>query len=170
MNIKNLLVWCIFLGLLSGIIFVGYLLFNNDTYEVKFDVMGGSTVDAIEIKSDKTLNELPTTTKKGYEFAGWYESDEPFNVDIPITKDITLNAKWILKEDKEYTLKFDSLGGNDINDIKIKENTILSDIPEPIKEGYTFKGWFYHNKEFDFTKPITDNYILIAKWSKSIDE
>jgi len=38
------------------------------------------------------------------------------------------------------------------------------------KDGYTFLGWYYDNEEFDFSKPITEDITLEAKWTLSYDD
>lgn len=35
----------------------------------------------------------------------------------------------------------------------------------PTKEGYTFAGWYNGAEKYDFTKPVTDNLTLTAKWT-----
>ena len=37
-------------------------------------------------------------------------------------------------------------------------------VPEPIKENYTFAGWYNGGKEFDFTTVPTGDVTLTAKW------
>lgn len=36
---------------------------------------------------------------------------------------------------------------------------------KPTKEGYTFAGWYNGTEKYDFTKPVTDNLTLTAKWT-----
>ena len=38
-------------------------------------------------------------------------------------------------------------------------------VPEPIKENYTFAGWYNGDKEFDFTTVPTGDVTLTAKWN-----
>lgn len=38
-------------------------------------------------------------------------------------------------------------------------------VPEPTKENYTFAGWYNGNEKFDFTKPITGDTTVYAKWT-----
>ena len=47
-----------------------------------------------------------------------------------------------------------------------RKDEILENYPTPMKIGFTFKGWYYHNKEFNFAKPITKDMTFIAKWIK----
>ena len=107
--------------------------------------------------------------RNGYVFAGWYYDSaltkkvETENTgDIKVSKkydksnchigykNVTLYPKWIeknvCKEEKNLTISFDTLGGSNIEDIKItsKEFTVFKINPEiPTKENYTFVGWYY---------------------------
>ena len=107
--------------------------------------------------------------RNGYVFAGWYYDSaltkkvETKNTsDIKVSKkydknnchigykNVTLYPKWIeknvCKEEKTLTISFDTLGGSNIEDIKItsKEFTVFKIDPEiPTKENYTFVGWYY---------------------------
>ena len=107
--------------------------------------------------------------RNGYVFAGWYYDSaltkkvETENTsDIKVSKkydknnchigykNVTLYPKWIeknvCKEEKTLTISFDTLGGSNIEDIKItsKEFTVFKINPEiPTKENYTFVGWYY---------------------------
>ena len=40
-------------------------------------------------------------------------------------------------------------------------------VPEPIKENYTFAGWYNGNEKFDFTTVPTGDVTLTATWEKS---
>ena len=49
---------------------------------------------------------LPTSTRPGYEFGGWYTDPEcitPFNMNTHLTEDVTLYARWI-PADQTYTV------------------------------------------------------------------
>lgn len=49
------------------------------------------------VVSGSKLSNLPTTTKEGYTFAGWYTDEaltQPFSEDTAITKNTVLYAKW----------------------------------------------------------------------------
>ena len=107
--------------------------------------------------------------RNGYVFAGWYydsgltkkvETENTGNIKVTKKydknnchigyKDVTLYPKWIeknvCKEEKTLTVSFDTLGGSNIENIKItsKEFTVFKIDPEiPTKENYTFVGWYY---------------------------
>ena len=48
------------------------------------------------------------------------------------------------------------------------EDALLSRPEAPVREGYTFDGWYAGDAAFDFTAPITGHIILTAHWQKVI--
>lgn len=65
---------------------------------VTFDVNNGKPITSVSVTAGETLGELPTPTRSGYYFDGWYKDrsyETPFSADEPITSDVTLYAKWI---------------------------------------------------------------------------
>ncbi len=80
---------------------VAYAWAYVDTYyDVTFnvDMEGVTPVDTQTVKCNATANEPTAPTKEGYKFLGWFEKDaaEPFDFTTPITKSMTLTAKWEL--------------------------------------------------------------------------
>lgn len=69
-----------------------------------------------------------------------------------------------------YTLKFDTLGGNEIEDMNICiacSPDSYKDIPIPEKEGFTFDGWYSDKKltkKIDFTN--TKDIKAVPKYDK----
>ncbi len=64
-----------------------------------FNPNGGENVDAISGDPGEKMPKLPTTTKKGYAFNGWFTDAElttPFTAKTWGEEDITLYAGWIL--------------------------------------------------------------------------
>lgn len=74
---------------------------GKKNFKVIFDSNGGSAVAAIETDG-KTRFQLPTPTKDGYEFEGWYYDNESFREQFTVgsliasdnTSDIKVYAKW----------------------------------------------------------------------------
>ncbi len=71
---------------------------------------------------------------------------------------------------KEYKITFDSNGGSKVSSIVVKENSLIEKPTNPKREGYTFVGWYYNKKIYDFNTKVTKNMTLKAKWSKSTTE
>ena len=75
------------------------LVFRKPYYNITFDSSGGSIVKGIEVHSGDKIGTLPTPTKTGYSFIGWYDGETKYTSSMIITKDVILKAKWILEND-----------------------------------------------------------------------
>lgn len=67
------------------------------SFQVSFDSNGGSKVASVGVKKDGKLPVPTAPTRKNHTFAGWYTDKSmktKFNFNTPITKDMTLYAKW----------------------------------------------------------------------------
>ena len=58
-----------------------------------------------------------------------------------------------------FTVSFDTVGGTSIDDQIVEEDSLVQ-APVTTKEGYSFVSW-----NFDFSKPITEDKILMASWT-----
>lgn len=65
------------------------------------------------------------------------------------------------------TVIFKTNGGTEIKNISVKSGNKIDKPQEPVKEGYTFVGWYKDGEEYDFTSKINDNIVLVAKWEKN---
>lgn len=64
-----------------------------------------------------------------------------------------------------HTVTFNSNGGSDVPE-QIRANAAATK-PDSRKAGYTLVGWYTNEActaAYDFTKPVTDNITLYAKW------
>ena len=112
---------------------------------------------------------LPSPTKVGHTFDGWYASPDHTgqkitSISVGQTGNRTYYAKWCTNS---YTLHFESNGGTNINPIVKEFGEALTEPTAPTKTGYEFVGW-YSNSEctesFVFnTMPASDIWVF-AKW------
>ena len=67
-----------------------------------------------------------------------------------------------------YTVTFDSNGGSDVDDQKVKEMELVKEPEAPTKDGYKFVGWYTDEeltKSFSFgTTKVDSSFTLYAKW------
>ena len=84
---------------------------------------------------------------------------------------ITVIVSISMKNNKKYTITFDTQGGNTIESIKVKVNETLVLPKNPEKEGYVFLHWVDEEN-----KPVSNNFKvlkdmkLIAKWAEPTQE
>lgn len=73
-------------------------------YKISFDSQGGNTLDAKEVTYDQTYGDLPTPTRQGYTFTGWYLNNTHITSQskVQITQDTTLKASWKADEHTVY--------------------------------------------------------------------
>ena len=143
-----------------------FFLFRGKKYSVEFDTTGGSVVETQKVKKNETASRPENPTKEGFTFVDWYLDDEVFDFNTPITKNITLTAKWDgAGEDKEafvITLDF----GDHKDTINVQKGHKIEEPKAPTKEGYKFVKWLVNGKEFDFDTEVTKDITLTAEWEK----
>lgn len=143
-------------------------------YTITFNVNGGSEIDNILVEENNVidLNNIKTI-KDDYKFIGWYSDinlTTPYDYNTVVNCDITLYAKW--EELVKHTIEFNTNGGSVISSIKVIEGTKVNQLEEPIKDGYTFGGWFIDEEllvSFDYNEEINSNLTLYAKWNEVIN-
>lgn len=116
-------------------------------------------------KNSKFAELVPEPTKENYTFAGWYNGNEKFDFTTVPTGDVTLTAKWTAKD---YEVRFITEHGKTPASQNVPYNETADDPGKLTEDGYTFIGWYADNTyttEFDFTKPITSNTTVYAKWT-----
>ena len=70
-----------------------------------------------------------------------------------------------------FSVSFDACDGSDAVTQQIDEGCFAQKPADPTREGYVFKGWYSDKEctvEFDFSKPVTDDTTVYAKWAKLI--
>lgn len=117
-------------------------------YAVTFNPNGGSVSQSSKsVTSGQKYGTLPTPSRNGYTFDGWFTSANGGTqitaaTTVNLTGNQTLFAHW--SEDKQtYTLYFDPDGGSvDITSNKITYGEYYGELPTPYREGYKFEGWY----------------------------
>lgn len=139
--------------------------------EATFDPDNGESISTQTIDRGGKFTEPAAPSKENHTFAGWYNGDEKFDFDADTTNDpnvLKLVAKWDINQ---YTVQFVSDHGS-FADQTIEHGKPIDTgkLTIPEVEGYTFVGWYADENrtiEFDFTKPITSNTTVYAKWEKN---
>ena len=120
-----------------------YAVWTVDNYTVTFDSTGGSGVPSITRQYGKTLGTLPTPTKIGYTFKGWFTEPSggtQVNASTVVKGNVTYYAQWT---PIKYYLKLVNNDGTATNrNIQLEYGTgySLSNY-QPARSGYTLAGW-----------------------------
>ena len=122
-------------------------------YTITFDTNGGNEIDSITQDYGTAITAPADPTRKGYTFKGW---DKEIPETMP-AENITVKAQW---EINQYTIAFDTNGGNEIAPITQDYGTKITAPADPTRKGYTFKGW---DKEIPETMPA-ENITVKAQW------
>lgn len=153
---------------------------------VYLDPNGGSLPadesDEIQVTLGENFPKLPTPTRLGYEFLGWFEEgDEKYEITRRTTAEkyhdgIELVALWEQTGDV-YAVEF--MVGTDETFVGDKDyysvvggqkiSSILDSLPSATKDGYKFSGWV-DQKGNTVTRSTTVNgdLVLEPKWEKIV--
>ena len=171
---RSKLLWVIIgITLCSIILAIAILFFmpkKAKEITITFDTGIGTTIPSITIKSGESTI-LPSFTKEGYIFEGWYNGSIKVNNDTIFTENTTLKAKWLNIDKSHMTISFNVDGGKSIPNMKIECDTKL-DLPTPEKDGYKFVNWLDINEVVisNETKLVCEDIELFAKWEKIEDK
>lgn len=140
-----------------------------NTLEATFTADGTTFAPAQTIDRGGKFTAPSAPSKENHTFAGWYNGDKKFDFDADTTNApnvLNLVAKWDINK---YTVQFVSEHGSFADQTIEHGKPIDTDkLTIPEVEGYTFGGWYADENrtiEFDFTKPITSNTTVYAKWT-----
>ena len=139
--------------------------YSINQYTITFDSNDGSLVETITQDYGTEVIEPTEPTKEGYTFVGWYVDAEfttSYTFKTMPGDDITVYAKW------QNTIIFDSNGGTLVDEITQDFGAILNEPTNPIREGYSFAGWYSDSllmSSFTFATMPSQNITLYAKWT-----
>ena len=133
---------------------------NNIAYSREYKL--GYTIETNNIT-------LPTPTRKGYAFKGWFDAQgkEQKTIAKGSTGSISFKAKWV----KVYTVSFNANGGFcNKTSVTLENGNTVGTLPIPTKSGYTFEGWYIGNTKVSEGYKPTGDITLVAKWAQRIGE
>ena len=69
----------------------------------------------------------------------------------------------------QYTVKFDTAGGNEIEQQVVRVGDKVKEPEVPVREGYRFVEWQHEGIKYDFDAKVKKNMVLVATWQKVSD-
>ena len=154
-----------------------YACYDLKSYSITYNLNGGSgTMTPTSYNINTATFNLPTPTKTGYTFAGWYDNanltgNKVTQVAKGSTGDKTYYAKW---EAKKYNITWNANGGS----VTPASSTYTYDgdpvaLPTPTRTGYTFNGWFTASSsgtkisDIGKTNKPTSDKTYYAQWTEN---
>lgn len=77
---------------------------------------------------------------------------------------------FVISKNVKYEIKFNTNGGTIIETQKVKKGNTVTKPTNPTKDGYIFDDWYLNDEKYDFSKKVTKNLVLEAKWTKQVIE
>lgn len=148
-------------------------------YAVVFDPNDGIVSPTFKtVTNGSAYGTLPTPTRNGYIFDGWYTSATggslvTSNVTVHLTGHQTLYAHWIKEASSSYTVTFDPNGGSVSSNSKtVTYGSNYGTFPTPTRNGYTFDGWYTSATGGNLVTSnvavrLTGNQTLYAHWTEN---
>jgi len=146
------------------------------TVVVSFNPQSGTVTPVSKsVTVGLTYGTLPTPTRAGYSFASWWTGANGGGVQVlpdtlvTTTSNHTVYAKWTATA---MTVTFDAQGGTVSPETKsVAIGSAYGVLPEPIRTGYTFGGWWTGvnggGTQVSGTTLVTAtaDHLLYAKWT-----
>ena len=148
-----------------------YAHWSVNSYTLTFDGNSGKASESSRtVAYGGQYGSLPTATRTGYAFQGWYTARDGGTKVSPSTTmgaaDTTLYARWSVNS---YTVSFDSDGGSNVPAQKVRYGSKASRPADPTRAGHTFQGWYTSRdggSKYDFGTAVTGDVTLHAHWAK----
>ncbi|TVR08840.1 MAG: hypothetical protein EA401_13465 [Planctomycetota bacterium] len=148
-----------------------FALWDADDIEVSFASQGGSSELSQVVTLEAPYGDLPTPTRTGYTFQGWFDAAEggsQITADtlVSTAEDHTLYAQWTANS---YEVSFDNLAGYEVDDIIVVFDQPYTNLPTPEREGFTFQGWYTGLLDGTLVENTTlvttdRDHVLFARW------
>ena len=131
---------------------------------IKFESNGGTLVESMNGYTGDVIEnrEMPTTTREGYTFDGWYAEPELTNKVETLPEKYpagttTYYAKWTKNSYKiTYKIVGDYFTNNNYKEETLEYGAQITPEANPTQEGYTFSGWL----EIPETMPAHDVEVV----------
>ena len=131
---------------------------------ISFNTDGGEEIEAITGLTVGEQLRLPTPTKEGHNFLGWFADEECSGTMLPTrytyNGPVTLYAKWFVGT---YKIFFKSEVSVDLETIQLKYGEPIN-LEDPVNASYDFVGWFLDGEEFNLETMPGKDITLEARW------
>ena len=148
-----------------------YAHWSVNAYTLAFDGNGGKASESSrKVQYGNQYGTLPTATRTGYAFQGWYTArsggSQVSSSTTMEAANTTVYAHWTVNT---YTVSFDSNGGSAVASQSVRYGSKATQPANPTRAGHTFQGWYTSRdggSKYDFGTAVTGDVTLHAHWAK----
>ncbi len=136
--------------------------FNGSTAIHSTNVIRGSSINGSKSVITSTMPQNPT--KEGASFGRWTYNGSTFSATTTVNGNISVYAAW------EYTVMLDANGGS-IDGSGSKNYSVSGGSGFnfsnhiPVRDGFTFNGWYSGDTEYTGNKTVNSNVTVTASWT-----
>ena len=145
------------------------------TYVLTFNPNGGSvSPTSISLAAGAQYGTLPTPTRSGYTFNGWFTASssgsQVFATTTMAASAVTIYAQWTVIPPTLYVLTFNPNGGSvSPASVSLAAGAAYGTLPTPTRSGYTWIGWYTAasggTQVFATTTMAASNVTIYAQWA-----
>ena len=144
-----------------------YARWKANNYKILWVSQGGSAVFVWSRDYGTSLGTLPTISRTGYSFNGWYTSatgGTKISTSTKVTSDVTYYARWT---PINYTITWNSQGGTAVDKWTRAYGTSLGTLPAPTRTHYYLNGWYTSSTggtKISTSTTVSGNVTYYAQW------
>ena len=166
----SFLILAVLLVVMVGLVAVACNKNTTPSYTVTLDARNGEATQTLSVDEGGTVS-LPTLTREGFNFLGWYTEEdgkgERWFDSKTITSNLTLYANW----QQLFSVLLNSQNDDPAITVSIGDNDKIT-LPTPKKDGFTLSGWYTgKNGEGELWTDdlaVTKELALYAAWAVKI--
>jgi len=154
----------------NATVYARWVFITPEMFIVTFNAHGGKVIPASRATGeDGKLASLPTPTREGFAFRGWFTEEDSVTTSTVFRADAVVHATWNIIH---YTITFDAAGGT----VSPPTGTTgphweLDSLPTPTRNSYTFIGWYTEKTGgvhvVPHSTPLIGNISIYAHWAEN---
>ena len=150
----------IFIIIVILFVIAWFFYIKKPTYRITFYPENGSRHFSVKTSSNGFIEQPAQPYLDGYEFQYWSQDlINPFDFDMKVTESCKLYAVYL----KICNVTFVCDNNVYSTDIVLQGNIVRTPT-DPVKTGYSFDYWEYNGSEYNFSNPVNEDLMLLAKF------
>ena len=133
-----------------------------EKFTVTFIDHDGTILKSMEVEKGSSAIAPSSPSREGFVFKEW---DKSFD---NVTSNLEVKALYEVVVATKYSVTFNADNGSANQVIDVEEGKMVSKPTDPVKEYYTFMGWYNGETLYDFNSSVNSDITLTAKWVANV--